>query len=124
MQGPELLAYSKESLVAEKFEAMISLAEYNSRMKDFYDVYRILQSDAYDKKTLRQAIRTTFEHRGTPIVSNHVIFSNEFKEDRERKKQWKNFLSRVHLDSNIEFPTVMALIQQKLEPIYSALVKA
>ena len=47
MDAPELLAYSVESLVAEKFEAMISLAEFNSRMKDFYDVYRVLHSDNY-----------------------------------------------------------------------------
>ncbi len=67
LPNPELLAYSIESLIAEKFEAMISLADFNSRMKDFYDVYRILTRGNYNEEVLHEAITNTIRRRSTPF---------------------------------------------------------
>ena len=66
MDAPVLFAYSIESTIAEKFEAMIDLAEVNTRMKDFYDVYHLLKNHQVDPKTLEQAIQQTFRRRETP----------------------------------------------------------
>lgn len=121
MAAPELLAYSTESLIAEKFEAMISLAEFNSRMKDFYDVYRILRTGNYDEKVLHKAIAETIAHRKTTLSDNHAIFSTRFKEDEPRNKQWQAFLQRANLDDGIRFSEVMDLIKIELKPIYDQL---
>jgi predicted nucleotidyltransferase component of viral defense system len=118
MDAPELLAYSVESLIAEKFEAMIDLAEFNSRMKDFYDVYRILQARQYNEKLLKQAIAKTMARRGTAISTDHAIFSDEFKNDERRRSQWRAFLRRANLNEGLAFSEVMGLIKERLKPIY------
>lgn len=74
MEQPQLLAYSPETVIAEKFDAMIDLAEINSRMKDFYDVYRLLAAQRYTKTTLREAIEQTLRWRQTIIQANHPLF--------------------------------------------------
>lgn len=56
-----------ESVIAEKFEAMIDLAEANSRMKDFYDIYKLLESSKIDNDILEDAINETFKRRNTPF---------------------------------------------------------
>lgn len=121
MENPKILAYSIESLVAEKFEAMIDLAELNSRMKDFYDIYRILINSKYNLKVLERAVRSTFTKRSTIYSNNHVLFSNEFQENERRNLQWKTFLRKANLDESIRFSEVMDLISKKLKPIYDRL---
>lgn len=121
MDSPELLAYSIESLVAEKFEAMISLAEFNSRMKDFYDVYRVLHANNYDEEMLQKAIAGTIARRNTSLSTNHAIFSVQFEADEKRNSQWKAFLKRANLEESLAFSDVMDLIKKKLKPIYTGL---
>ena len=76
--GANILAYSLETVVAEKFQAMISLSFGNSRMKDFFDVYQILIKQTLDSATLSEAIKATFANRGTDYKENHPLFSEEF----------------------------------------------
>lgn len=85
----DILAYSLESVVAEKFQAMIDLSEFNSRYKDFYDVYKILSSYAVDDVVLTEAIQATFLNRGTHYRPNHPLFTGDFARDAERNRQWK-----------------------------------
>jgi hypothetical protein len=67
LAAPRLLCYSRESAVAEKFEAMLKLGELNSRMKDFYDVWLLCRYFDFDGATLAEAVRQTLEKRGTPV---------------------------------------------------------
>lgn len=124
LPNPELLAYSVESLIAEKFEAMINLAELNSRMKDFYDIYRILQSGNYDEKILHEAIANTINRRGTKLTQQHVIFSENFGADENRASQWKAFLKRAGLNEDIGLFDIMQVIKEKLKPVYDELAKS
>jgi predicted nucleotidyltransferase component of viral defense system len=75
MERPKLKAYSLESVVAEKFEAMIYLAEANSRMKDFYDVYTLCKAFNYEGRVLYEAIYQTFIRRATPLTRTPTVFS-------------------------------------------------
>lgn len=118
MDQPEVWAYSTESLIAEKFEAMIDLAELNSRMKDFYDVYRILSRANYNLQSLEEAITRTIQRRGTPLSDNHPIFKKSFHQDERRLLQWAAFLRKADLDASLPFSEVMKIIKEKLEPIY------
>lgn len=95
---PEIFAYSVESVIAEKFHAMVYLGELNSRMKDFHDLYRLLQPGKYNEKVLVQAISETFKTRETDMPPHPVIFSPTFPEDEGRIRLWRSFLAKSRLD--------------------------
>ena len=118
MDPPVLFAYSIESTIAEKFEAMIDLAEINTRMKDFYDVYHLLKNHPVSPEVLEQAVRQTFERRETPAPKEHSLFLPAFYLDEVRNTSWKAWLRKAKLDERLEFPEVMALITAQLRPIY------
>jgi len=118
MDSPYIKAYSIESVIAEKFEAMISLAEMNSRMKDFYDIFRLLQRQNIQKTVLQEAIKRTFENRQTVCSPKHPIFEIDFAQKPERKKQWQAFLKKSNLDTELDFEFVMQNIQSHLETLY------
>ena len=116
-----ILAYSLESVVAEKFQAMIELSEVNSRFKDFYDVYKILKNHKFSDEILSTAIQTTFHHRNTANIKSHPLFSKEFAIDEKKNKQWMRFLKKIKQDDSLTFETVMSLIVTKLKPIYDTI---
>ena len=109
-----VLAYSLETVVAEKFEAMISLSVNNSRMKDFFDVYGILNSGKLDKDVLTDAIENTFQNRGTSYVENHPLFNDDFYKDTNRIVRWKGFLKGIKWKENIEFEVIGQTIKSEL----------
>ena len=93
---PILRAYPPETVVAEKTEAIIRLGIGNSRMKDFYDLWTIAQTFAFEGDNLAEAIRRTFERRRTPFPEQIPVgLSDHFALDREA--QWRAFLARDRL---------------------------
>jgi len=117
---PTLNAYTKESVIAEKFQTMIELSGLNSRMKDFYDVYSILLTNKIDDDDLELAIRQTCIVRNTKYVHNHLLFSEYFIDDA-KQKQWKSFLKKALLPENIQLEEVLNFIIQRLKPIWENL---
>lgn len=109
-----LLAYSIETVVAEKFEAMISLSVNNSRMKDFYDLYRILGNGKCDPVVLGEAVRKTFSNRNTPYVESHPLFSDEFYSDASRIARWNGFLKGIKSKEQIPFAETGRIIKKQL----------
>lgn len=109
-------AYSLETVVAEKFHAMVEKDTENSRMKDFFDCYQILkhQSNLIDEVALADAIRATFENRDTIIADNLQLFTDSFYNDDFRNSLWKNFLKKINWEEQIEFVEVMKVIQNRL----------
>ena len=95
MDYPKIKMYSFESVVAEKFEAIVSLGELNSRMKDFYDIFILLSEKKFNRDILQNAIVETFKRRGTDILKFDQIFKKEFIEDNNRINQWKLFLKKI-----------------------------
>ncbi|MFR9670615.1 MAG: nucleotidyl transferase AbiEii/AbiGii toxin family protein [Rikenellaceae bacterium] len=116
-----IMAYSKESIIAEKFHAMIELSETNSRLKDFYDIYQLLSNHQIDRKNLSDAIVSTFKNRSTQYQENHILFSNLFMNDTTRIVQWNNFLKKIKFPTALEFSEVMTKITKELQPIYKEL---
>jgi len=115
---PKVKVYSLESIISEKFEAMVKLAMANSRMKDFYDVYTLSCSHKFQGNILKKAIESTFQRRRTPLPDNPLVFRPEFHKDNGRQRQWSAFLrkSRLH-DVNQEFSEIMERINAFLKPI-------
>lgn len=115
-----LLCYSRESAIAEKFEAMLKLRELNSRMKDFYDIWLLSRHFEFDGKALSEAIRLTLEQRGTELPDEIVAFSNEFI--AAKQIQWNTF--RKRLEKNhvpTEFEDIVMKVKEFIDPIVSAL---
>ena len=99
--------YSRESVIAEKYEAMSTLGLLNSRMKDFYDIWLLSSSFSFDGPSLAEAIRKTFEHRASEISSKPVAFSEAFIEDKEI--QWKAFRRKLKSE---ESPADLGIVVQ------------
>ncbi len=116
-----LSAYPKETVIAEKLEAMVSLGEANSRMKDFYDIHFLSLHYAFDGDILRQAIAATFTGRGTAIPAGEIYpLSAEFSRDPARQRLWTGFLKRLGLkdvEPSFEIVTrqIAAFVQAPLQ---------
>ncbi|WP_346206664.1 nucleotidyl transferase AbiEii/AbiGii toxin family protein [Caldifermentibacillus hisashii] len=123
MKPPEIRVYSTDSVIAEKFEAMISLSVANSRMKDFYDIFTLLSTENFDGRVLWEAIFETFQRRRTNLEKEHPVFSPSFAEDEIRIKQWKAFLQRTGIKEDLQFPFVMEKIRDFLFPVYDSILK-
>jgi predicted nucleotidyltransferase component of viral defense system len=121
MDAPFIKAYSVETVIAEKFEAMIDLADSNSRMKDFYDIHRLLLTQHFDSRILEVAISNTFNRRGTGYVVNHPLFIPDFATNPLRITRWKSFLKKSGLDPTIDFKAVLFQIEERLLPIFMGL---
>jgi len=116
-----LLCYSRESSIAEKFEAMLKLRELNSRMKDFYDIWLLSRHFGFDGKTLSEAIRLTLEQRGTELPDEIVAFSHEFIAIKQI--QWNAFRKRLKQDHiPAEFEDIAMKVKEFIDPITSALI--
>ncbi len=116
MEVPAVYAYSISSVIAEKYEAIVSLGDANSRYKDFYDIYVL--ADRYDLngKELREAIKETFEHRGTGFDDIYA-FKEAFLASDIHRKRWKAFLKKKKTLLNVEFDELVALFKTLLIPI-------
>lgn len=112
-----LQAYSLETVVAEKFHAMIDRDETNSRMKDFFDCYMLFTQRNISDETLFDAIKATFDNRALAYKSNLKLFSDGFATDKERIIRWKAFLKKIKWKEEIPFPVVMQIIKDRLQPM-------
>lgn len=92
---PKLLTYPRESVVAEKFESMVNLGLANSRMKDFHDLRSLSRDFSFDGASLSEAVRNTFERRGTALPQQvPLMLTAEFFKDTDKKKQWAAFVNK------------------------------
>lgn len=114
--APCLKAYNRETAIAEKFEAMVKLGELNSRMKDFFDIWSLAQSQSFDGAILSKAIAHTFERRNTPKDGDAVCFSETFGNSPDKQKQWQAFARRSQLAGQVPdaFVDVWRLVTQFL----------
>lgn len=92
--SPVLMAYPKETVIAEKLEAMTILGLLNSRFKDYFDLWLLSRLYPFEGATLGDAIAATFRHRKTQIEALPVGLSDVFGADAGRQKQWAAFLRR------------------------------
>lgn len=123
MPTPTLQVYSIESSIAEKFQALVKLNIISSRMKDIYDILFHAQTGSFNLEVLQEALATTFARRGTPIEDRSAVFSEEFKNDKEKQRQWSAFLLRNRLDSFEHFPEAVNRLEGFLEPACDLQVK-
>mgnify|MGYP002620643044 CR=1 FL=1 len=97
--APTLRAYARETVIAEKFQAMVALGRANSRMKDFYDIWVLSRSFSFQDDRLARAISATFSRRGTAIPTELPdALTRGFAEDEQKQRQWRAFVDSVATD--------------------------
>ena len=98
---PNILGYPLESVVAEKFEALVSIGMLTSRMKDFYDLYSIAQTQTFVCAELYESIRRTFSRRQTEIpMKVPEVLEEALLHDPSKETQWKAFLRRIEQETD------------------------
>jgi len=92
LPAPRLRAYPRETVVAEKFQAMVLFGLANTRLKDYYDIWILSRSHAFDAKRLSRAIAATFERRRTAIPEDLPdALTSAFSTDPAKQRQWEAF---------------------------------
>lgn len=106
--------------MAEKFEALVKLAMANTRMKDFFDLYFMANSFAFESDRLSSSLKATFDRRGTLLPADlPIALTRAFWESSEKNDQWQAFLRRTRLlEPGLSLQTVCLRIGDFLIPIF------
>ena len=118
---PTVNTYSLETTVAEKIDAILSLMEFSSRMKDYYDIYYLANKFDFDGATLTEALRKTFENRGHSFSLEQFRQITAFDDDEAMQKKWRAFVHKIDLKTD-DYSTVLKTIKDFLTKPFTAMV--
>ena len=121
-ESPQIYAYSLCSTIAEKFEAIVSLAYDNSRFKDYYDIYVLSTTQDFDGKELLEAVRETFENRHTSIAEI-VAFEEGFADDPIRQTRWKAFVKKKKAMLPVSLEETINAIRRFMQPVVDTIIQ-
>ena len=122
-EAPTVNTYSLETTVAEKLDAILSLMEFSSRMKDYYDLYYLANHFEFDNSTLAEAMYQTFDNRRRRFTVKQFEQVMSFDADEGMQKKWKAFAKKINTETD-GFSTVLNTIKAFLaEPFASATEK-
>jgi hypothetical protein len=120
LPAPRLRAYARETVVAEKLQAMVVLGRANSRMKDFYDIWLLMGTHDLAPERLARAIAATFARRRTPIPSEVPdALSPEFALDEANRRQWAAFVENLAVEPG-SLEDVVRDLREFLLPVIDA----
>lgn len=119
--APTVNTYSLETTIAEKIDAILSLMEFSSRMKDYYDIYYLANKFDFDGATLTEALRKTFENRGHIFTTDQFEQVMTFGSDDAMQKKWKAFVRKIDTKTD-NYNTVLKTIKTFLgKPFVAAI---
>lgn len=121
-EKPEILTYSLESTIAEKFDAILQRFELTGRMKDFYDIYYLSRTFDFDGLKLQTAIQETLQNRGTAYEKESFNRVIALADDEDMQTKWRFFLKTLG-NPEISFQNIMMGIQRFLAPVWEAILK-
>lgn len=120
-QAPMVNTYSLETTIAEKLDAILSLMEYSSRMKDYFDLYYLANHFEFDNALLSDAMRRTFVNRGRSFTVDQFNQVMRFDSEEGMQKKWKAFMRKINTEP-VDFTTVLETIRAFLtEPFVIAI---
>ncbi|MBR1507424.1 MAG: nucleotidyl transferase AbiEii/AbiGii toxin family protein [Eubacterium sp.] len=124
MDPPRVNAYSLESSIAEKLEAIIHNGYLNSRYKDFYDIYVLSQKYEFSYEELRNAVVETFKNRKTKMTMDSAAFGDEFLNDPMHQTRWNSFLKKKKALIQVSMTDMMVRVKEFVCPLFEGAVKA
>ena len=119
---PTVNTYSIETTVAEKIDAILTLMEFSSRMKDYYDIYYLANKFDFDGATLTEALKKTFENRGHNFTAEQFEQVMSFDNDEAMQKKWKAFIRKIDTKTD-DYSTVLKTIRAFLTKPFVAAVE-
>ena len=119
--SPTVNTYSLETTIAEKIDAILSLMEFSSRMKDYYDIYYLANRFDFDGATLTKALKKTFKNRGHAFTVGQFEQVIGFGNDEAMQKKWKAFCRKIDTDTE-EYEIVLRKINNFLAKPFMAAV--
>ena len=119
--APTVNTYSLETTIAEKIDAILSLMEFSSRMKDYYDIYYLANKFDFDGKILTEALKKTFANRGHNFTVEQFEQVLTFGNDDTMQKKWKAFCKKIDTKTD-DFNAVLRTIKKFLTEPYKAAV--
>jgi hypothetical protein len=124
LDPPRLLAYTAETAIAEKLQAMVVLDMANTRMKDFLDIWGLAEGREFSGEVLAEAIRATFRRRRTPLPrSTPLALTPTFFSAQVRQAQWRAYLRKGRVQGDVPpLDAVAMAIRGFVEPAIEALV--
>ena len=117
--SPIINTYSIETTVAEKIDAILSLMEFSSRMKDYYDIYYLANKFDFDGVTLTEALKKTFENREHGFTIEQFEQVMTFDNDDAMQKKWKAFIRKIDTKTD-DYSTVLKTIKEFLTKPFTA----
>lgn len=120
--SPTVNTYSLETTIAEKLDAILSLMEISSRMKDYYDIVYLANKFDFDGKTLTEAIKTTFTNRERHFTLAQFEQVMKFGTNDFMQRKWKAFTNKINAQTD-EFSIVLEAIRKFIELPFSAIVE-
>ena len=120
--APVINTYSIETTVAEKIDAILSLMEFSSRMKDYYDIYYLSHKFDFEGKVLCEALGKTFANREHKFTIEQFEQILTFDKDDGMKKKWKAFIKKIDIEMD-EFSVILQSIKEFLCEPYMAVMK-
>lgn len=118
---PEVLTYSLESTIAEKFDALLQRLELTSRMKDIYDIYYLSSMFNFDGRALQQAVFETLQNRGTAYEQDSFDRVIALAENKDIQVRWRQYLRRLKMPE-LALDDVMHSIDRYLRPVWNAII--
>lgn len=118
---PEVLTYSLESTIAEKWDAIIDRMEFNSRMKDFYDIYYLAMNYDFEGRKLQGAIFETLSNRRRVYEKDTLDKVRLLEKDRLLIERWKAFTQNT-IGVDLDFYTVIELVTNFIGEPFDSIV--
>ena len=118
-ESPTVNTDSVETTVAEKLDAVLSLMEFSSRMKDYYDIYYIANKFDFEGDVLTEALRKTFSNRGHSFTLEQFKQVMRFADDNTMQKKWNAFVRKINTKTD-DYSTILRTIQNFLEQPFTA----
>lgn len=120
--SPTVNTYSIETTIAEKLDAILSLMEFSSRMKDYYDIYYLANKFDFDGAILTEALKKTFANRNHNFTIEQFQQVIEFDSDDVMQKKWKAFVKKINTKTDA-FEVVLRTIKEFLTAPFTAAIK-
>lgn len=121
-EAPAVNTYSLETTVAEKLDAILSLMEFSSRMKDYYDIYYLAAKFDFDGATLTEALKRTFENRGHRFTAEQFEQVMTFGSDNAMQRKWDAFRRKMGTKTE-DYDPVLRRIKEFLAGPYNAVME-
>ncbi len=117
--APTLSGYSRETVVAEKLQALVQLRMLNTRMKDYFDLWLLIRQPELSSEVLAEAIKRTFANRGMELDLDPIGLSSAFGNDPAKQMQWSAFVKRARLT---EAPARLSEVVEELRLFFAPIL--